>query len=298
MTLPRPVVPGRTYFITRRCTQREFILRPDDKINQVLTFCLGHAANETGVQIVSFLAMSNHIHATVHDPRGVMPDFLHRLDGLAARMINCARGRWENVWVPGDTSSVHCVELRDVIGKTVYTLANPVTDHLVDKAIHWPGVSSYAWLDGRTVVAKRPWFFSDPERTVLPDEVRIRLVAPPTWRGSFEDWAATVRAGVAEEESRAAAKRAATGERVLGRKAILAASPSQRPNTIAPRRKMRPLIAARNLFARLAAIEALEDFRKAYALAREKFVAGARDVAFPAGTWFMVQRWGAAVAPS
>ncbi len=107
-----------------------------------------------------------------------------------------------------------------------------------------------------------------------------------------------MRAGVAEEESRAAAKRAATGERVLGRKAILAASPSQRPNTIAPRRKMRPLIAARNLFARLAAIEALEDFRKAYALAREKFVAGARSVAFPAGTWFMVQRWGAPVAPS
>lgn len=298
MTLVRPIVPGRTYFFTRRCTQREFILRPDDQINAVLTFCLGRAAAETGVQLHSFLAMSNHVHATLTDPHGLMPDFARRFDSLAARMINCARGRWENLWVPGDTSYVHCVELHDTIDKTVYTLANPVTDHLVDKAIHWPGVSTFAWLDGRTVVAKRPHGFSHPERTVLPDEIRIQLTAPPPWRGSFAEWATTIRAGVEVEERKAADKRAATGDRVLGRKAVLAASPTQRPKTIAPRRRMKPLIAARNLFARLAAIDALEDFRHAYALAREAFLAGKRDVPFPPGTWFMVHRWGAVLANS
>ncbi|MFO0618671.1 MAG: hypothetical protein U0414_39125 [Polyangiaceae bacterium] len=298
MTLPRPILPGRTYFFTRRCTQREFILRPDAKINEALTYCLGRAAQETGMDILSFLAMSNHLHGTLHDRYGVMPDFTRCLYSLGARTINSARGRWENLWVPGDNNFVHCVELQDTIDKTVYTLSNPVTDNLVDKAIHWPGVSSFSWLDGRTVVARRPVHFADRTRTQLPEEVKIKLVAPPEWTGTFEAWATRIREGVADEERKAADKRAASGERVLGRKAILAASPTQRPKTIAPRRRRKPTIAAKNLFARLAAIEALEDFRAAYRRAREAFVGGRRDVAFPPGTWWMVEGWGAELAPS
>jgi REP element-mobilizing transposase RayT len=30
MTLPRQVVPGYDYLITRRCSERRFFLRPDD----------------------------------------------------------------------------------------------------------------------------------------------------------------------------------------------------------------------------------------------------------------------------
>ena len=33
MTLPRQVVPGRDYMITRRCSERRFFLRPDDDTN-------------------------------------------------------------------------------------------------------------------------------------------------------------------------------------------------------------------------------------------------------------------------
>ena len=33
MPLPREVVPGRIYLITRRCTQRQFLLRPDAATN-------------------------------------------------------------------------------------------------------------------------------------------------------------------------------------------------------------------------------------------------------------------------
>lgn len=298
MTRPRPILPSRTYFITRRCIQREFTLRPDDRINEALAYCLGRAAEETGVEILSFLAMSNHVHGTVHDRYGVMPEFTERFYGLAARVINCARGRWESLWVPGGNSFVHCVEVGDTIDKTVYTLTNPVRANLVDKAIHWPGVSSFAWLDGRTITARRPAHFADSRRSELPERVHIKLVAPPEWKGSFGAWADRIRAGVADEERKAANKRVASGDKVLGRKAILAASPHRRPTTKEPRRRLRPCIAARNLFARLAAIEALEDFRIAYRIAREKFLAGRRDVAFPAGTWWMVQRWGAELAAS
>ena len=33
MTLPREVIPGRFYMVTRRCTQRLFLLRPDEETN-------------------------------------------------------------------------------------------------------------------------------------------------------------------------------------------------------------------------------------------------------------------------
>ena len=29
MSIPRQVLPGSTYMITRRCTQRQFLMRPD-----------------------------------------------------------------------------------------------------------------------------------------------------------------------------------------------------------------------------------------------------------------------------
>lgn len=298
MTLPRPVVAGRTYFFTRVCTQHEFILRPDDRINQALAYCLVHTARETGIQVLSFLAMSNHVHGTVYDPLGVMPDFMQRFDSLAARMVNRVRRRSENVWAPGEASYIHCVEIDDVIDKTVYTLANPVRGELVEKASHWPGVTTLPWLDGRVVRVERPRFFANAARTKLPAIVSIRLAVPPTWSGSLERWAQTIRAGVETTEREAAAQRAVTGRRVVGRKAVLATSPTHRPQTPIPRRRCRPLIAAKSLPARLAALAALADFRAAYARAREKFVGGRRDVPFPPGTWFVVERWGANVAPS
>jgi putative transposase len=43
MPLPREVLPGRTYMITRRCTQRQFLLRPDSATNNAFMYCLAVA---------------------------------------------------------------------------------------------------------------------------------------------------------------------------------------------------------------------------------------------------------------
>jgi hypothetical protein len=42
--LPRQVLPGQFYMITRRCTQRQFLLRPDRETNNAFTYCLIEAA--------------------------------------------------------------------------------------------------------------------------------------------------------------------------------------------------------------------------------------------------------------
>jgi hypothetical protein len=49
VTLPRQVLPGSFYKITRRCTQRQFLLRPDDVTNNVFAYCLGEGVIRTGV---------------------------------------------------------------------------------------------------------------------------------------------------------------------------------------------------------------------------------------------------------
>jgi hypothetical protein len=47
MSLPRQVLPGEFYLITRRCQQRQFLLRPDTATNNAFTYCLIEAALQT-----------------------------------------------------------------------------------------------------------------------------------------------------------------------------------------------------------------------------------------------------------
>ena len=49
MTAPRQILPGTTYMVTRRCSERRFFLRPSAIVNQIFTYCLAYAAQETGV---------------------------------------------------------------------------------------------------------------------------------------------------------------------------------------------------------------------------------------------------------
>jgi hypothetical protein len=40
MSLPRQVLPGSTYLVTRRCTQRQFLLKPTRLTCQIFAYCL------------------------------------------------------------------------------------------------------------------------------------------------------------------------------------------------------------------------------------------------------------------
>jgi REP element-mobilizing transposase RayT len=60
MTLPREVIPGRFYMVTRRCTQRQFLLRPDKETNNAFIYCLAEAAQRFGIDVLLPCAMANH----------------------------------------------------------------------------------------------------------------------------------------------------------------------------------------------------------------------------------------------
>jgi REP element-mobilizing transposase RayT len=290
MSSARPILPGRFYLLTRRCSQRQFLLRPDDKTNQAFLYCLGEAAERFGIELVGWLAMSNHYHAAVHDPHGRLPDFVCHFHQMLAKCLNARWSRWENLWSSEPPTYTLLVDASDVFDKLLYTLLNPVVEHLVDSVGHWPGASSWSLLDGREVTINRPMFFFRRDGA-MPLAVRLKTVVPPGAADGMAQWAARVRDAVAAHEREIRARRIAKREPLLGRKGVRAASAFDKPNTPAPRRQLRPFVACKNLWRRICALDALERFRAAYSEARRAFAAGRRDVVFPAGT-FALRRLG------
>ena len=57
---PRQVLPRQFYLITRRCVQRQFLLRPDAATNNAFLYCLIHAALRCEIGVLLPCAMSNH----------------------------------------------------------------------------------------------------------------------------------------------------------------------------------------------------------------------------------------------
>ena len=98
MTQPREVLPGRSYLITRRCTQRQFLLRPDARTNQAVLYCLAEAAQRFEMDIYWLGTTSNHYHDGVGDPHGNYPEFIAHFHRMLAKLMNARWGRWENFW--------------------------------------------------------------------------------------------------------------------------------------------------------------------------------------------------------
>src|SRR4051794_20976949 len=176
--LPRQVLPRQFYLITRRCTQRQFLLRPDAATNNAFLYCLIHAALRCEIDVLLPCAMSNHYHVVIYDRSGRYPEFIEHFHKLLARSQNALRGRWENFWSSEQTSVVKLVDRAAVLDKLAYVAANPVLDYLVERAHQWPGVNGLsALLNGRTLRARRPLHFFRPDGK-MPDEVTMSLTIP------------------------------------------------------------------------------------------------------------------------
>ena len=109
MTLPREVIPGRFYMVTRRCTQRQFLLRPDPDTNNAFVYCLAEAALRFDIDVVLPCAMSNH-HTVLFDRHGSLPAFTEHFHKLLAKCQNALRGRWENLWAAEQVCVVRLVD--------------------------------------------------------------------------------------------------------------------------------------------------------------------------------------------
>lgn len=290
MTLPRAVVPGRSYMITRRCTQRQFLMRPDEQTNQAFEYCLAVAAAKYGIELLFTIAMSNHHHTGIFDPSGRYPEFLEYFHKLFAKCQNALRGRWENFWSTEQTSVVLLETDEDVIDKLVYAVTNPVKDHLVEHAVEWPGVTSYrANRTGESKEIKRPGHFFR-ENGPMPERVALRFHRPKSFsRLPADDWARVLSRRVRTAELRANAERGKMGTRCLGPIGVTRQRWHARPMSPEPRRNMAPRIAAKNTWRRIEALQRNQRFLDAYRRARKLLAAGYNYALFPVGTYWIAR---------
>jgi putative transposase len=294
MTVPRQVLPGTTYLVTRRCLHRRFLLRPSRLINDTVGYLLALAATRYGIQVHVFCIMSNHLHLVVTDPDARLPAFSQFFDSLVARAVNAALGRWETFWAPGSYSAVTLGSTIDVVSKSAYVLANPVAAGLVRRARKWPGLwSSPSSASQRRLEFRRPrHFFRD--RGNLPERVELELVPPP--RFSATAFWQLLEGKLAEAEAAAQATAAATGRGFVGVARVLKTRPSAGPDTRERRRGLKPRVACRDRWKRIEALARLAAFVDAYRSALRAWRGGRSDVIFPAGTYLVRVTHGVACA--
>jgi len=281
---PRQILPGTVYMVTRRTTQRQFLLKPSKKVNEALVYCLALAQQRTGLAVHALCILSNHYHQITTDPGARLPEFTTYFNGLVARCLNAHYDRWENFWASAPPSYVRLETEDAVVDKTAYTLANPVAGGLVKYGSHWPGVRLFR--PGRYVARRPKFFFRDEAGVALPDKVALVVTAPPI--GSRAAAAvARIEEAVRERESDIRRKFKAAGRKFLGPAAVLRQRITDSPTSREPRRGLSPQLACGDKWRRIERLQELKEFVVDHEAARQRWLTGQRDVEFPAGTWAM-----------
>jgi putative transposase len=296
MTMPRPVIAGSTVMITRRCTQRQFLLLPTEKTTQIVSYVLGWAAERRGVLLHGVCVMSNHWHVVLTDVEGNLPAFMADFHRTVAKACNASLGRWENFWATEQPSVVRLGNPEDILDKLVYVLTNPVAAGLVAGGSEWRGLWAYRPEQSREVTRPSVYFRSDGS---MPDSVSLRFVLPPALADQSVvaySTAVSQRMGAKESEQKQYVR--AGGRTFAGMKRVMAQHPTDTPDTPEPRRDISPRVAAKNKWRRMELLQRLKTFLQAYRQAYQKWRAGSRDVLFPPGTYALRIYAGACIAPT
>jgi putative transposase len=288
VTAPRQVLEGTTYLVTRRCTQRQFLLRPSKVTDAVFAYLLALACRRYGLEVHAYCVLSNHYHLVVTDPGARLPAFQQFLDGMVARAVNALLGHKEDFWGPPSYNAVALASVQDIVDKAAYVLFNPVAAGLVRSGRKWPGLWSSPQAIGTEVQVQRPaHFFS--KKGNLPEFIGLSLTAPPGFT-TAEAFRKALEAALVEREAASASQ----SRTFLGARRVLAQSPYARPGQREPMRKLRPRVAARDAPKRIELLVRLKLFLAAYREALSVWREDREGAVFPAGTYLMRVAHGAA----
>lgn len=297
VTLPRQVLPGVTYLITRRVSQRQFLLKPTPLSRQVVEYCFHRACQIYGVDLHSLQVIDNHYHATATDVRGELPNFMAWVDREIAKCMNETYDRAENFWSDDHYSAVALHDAEAVFAKTVYVFVNVVKALLVKDYREWHGVRSTPqdWLRAPKVV-KRPEFHFD-QKDKRWAEVECRYTIPPQFRDRDPAlFVQDMEAAIEERQREIRAEAARNDKTFVGQKRLENLNPFDKPKSAHVKGKLNPTFAAGTAQGQKHARDMLHAFRGAYVEALSKWRQGLACM-FPAGTFWLARFAHVACAP-
>lgn len=286
---PCQYLPGSTYSIARRCSERRRFLRPDGFIAQVFLYLVAWAAKRFNIGIVAVVVMSNHWHAIVVDWDGKLPRFLRMVHLLSSKCVNTRRGRTEAMWGSAPPSRVRMETPNDTLEQIIYVLANPAKAGAEETAVDWPGLLVGPGIQNvESLTAERPsWFFKEKGRTPTSATLTLLDVPPGFEHLSKEEFAELVAEKLAEREAKHATEREERGIGVLGAEGVLAQDWRTAPETPEKPSDFHPHIAAKDVTVRIAAIARRRQFIADHHESRVRWCRGRRRTCFPAGTYQM-----------
>jgi len=291
MSRPNAYPPGAYYTIERCVLDRQFRLRPDPELNAAVAIAMHDASEATGVELIAWAVMSNHLHVLLRDVAGRLGEWLAHALGLIGRFLNARHG--VNVGTPlWDRRGHNATRIQGaerIIDRAAYILANPVAARQVGSPWRWPGlITGWEHLGrgtGPTYV--RPVSFFREDGTVS-ERGELRSHAPAGM--DADDFRRRVHAQIKERVQRVRRAMEAAGRAFPGPGHVRGLDPFSGPR--APRRRRagravdaRPTLLGRTREETMQMVAAREVFRERYAEALARLRARSEAVTFPPGTY-------------
>ena len=139
--------------------------------------------------------------------------------------------------------------------------------------------------------ASRPEFYFDPANPQWPEHAELPITLPPdVAKDGADGFRLAVAAELARMEAQAHKDNQEQGRSFLGAEQVRAASPYERATSFEALRDRNPTFAVgreQEGALRAAAADAVSAFRTSYRAVLKSWRAGAREVLFPVGTWWM-----------
>jgi REP element-mobilizing transposase RayT len=136
-------IKNEIHLITNRCFQQRLLMLPCDEVNFIIGYWFARSLVKfgAGLDIFTFVFLSNHFHLIVRDTAGTLSAFLGYFQANVAKALNERMGRNGAFWQGHYDDQV--VEGEDTFwDKYIYVTGNAVKAGLVDASDDWVGWSS------------------------------------------------------------------------------------------------------------------------------------------------------------
>jgi REP element-mobilizing transposase RayT len=284
--------------VSFKCVGDAFLMRPDAYTSFVIASALEQAAEKYGVRIHAFCFLSNHAHLLLGIQGCRLDSFMQYLKSLIALALNLHRER-DGAFFKRRYRCEVILSNEAAVGIEQYVHQQAVKHELVERAVEWPGLCSYAAvIEGRSAV-EASWFDEESwrelsgrrdERGNFVRTASVPLTALPHRVGLSDlELGAQRRAlvlNMQDLEAQVARKRRDDGSRRLPRPDKYT---TQDPNGVPPGRRRKsktPQPLAHGTDEQVKAYEeSYAEVMAAYDLASRRYRETGKLCPFPAGTF-------------